>query len=71
MSKIPFRTSKDALNRIIGNGNAILGKLKDLGGRLQRIPRDALRNWKNYVENTKAGALLDGIKAQQLRFVMN
>ena len=71
MSKIPFRTSKDALNRIIGNGNAILGKLKDLEGRLQRIPRDALRNWKNYVENTKAGALLDGIKAQQLRFVMN
>ena len=70
MNQIPFRVSKDSVNRIIGNGNAIIGKIKELEKRLQKIPRGALRNWKKYVEEIKAGALMDGIKAQQLRFVM-
>ena len=64
MNQIPFRTSKDAVNRIIGNGNAILGKLKELETRLLRIPRDALRNWKNYVDKVKAGDILDGLRAK-------
>ena len=71
LSNIPFRVSKDAKERIIGNGNAVIGKLKELEKRLQNIPREALRNWKNYVEKVKAGALLDGIRAQQLKNIMN
>ena len=34
MNQIPFRISKDAVSRLMGNGNAILGKLKVLENRL-------------------------------------
>ena len=71
MNQIPFRVSKDSVNRIVGKGNVIIGKIKELEKRLQNIPRAALRNWKNYVETIKSGALMDGIKAQQLRYVMS
>ena len=67
LEKIPLRTSKDAAFRIIGNGNAILAKLKVLESNLRRIPRDALRQWKTHTEAVKKGALLDGIRAQKLK----
>ena len=32
--------------------------------KLRKIPRDALRNWKNYVDKVKAGDIIDGLRAK-------
>ena len=49
LTKIPLRTISDARSRIIGQGNLILAKLKELENRLSRLPRTALRKWKEYI----------------------
>ena len=49
LSQIPLRTTKDSLTRIVGQGNVIVGKLKEMENRLKNIPREALRKWKNFI----------------------
>ena len=67
MSKIPVRTLKDALERVIGQGDKVKGMLKNLDNKLKRVPRDALKNWRDYNDNVKRGAILDGLKARELK----
>ena len=66
MMKIPNRKLKDAANRIVGQGDMIMGKLKNLENNLRKIPKDALAKWKGYVDAINTGKLLNGIRAQQL-----
>ena len=70
MSKIPVRTLKDAVARIIGQGDKVKGMLKNLDNKLKKIPRDALKNWKDFNENVKRGAILDGLKARELKHLL-
>ena len=35
---------------------------------MKAIPRDALRKWKDHNDKVKQGALLDGLRAQKLKF---
>ena len=70
MGAIPNRTLKDTIERVQGQGNKILGMLKNLDNHFKKLPRDALRQWKDYVEKIKAGSLLDSLRAQKLKFAM-
>ena len=42
LNKIPLRTVKDSIQRLIGSGNKIKGALKELEVKLKSIPREAL-----------------------------
>ena len=66
LKQIPVRTTKDATQRIIGNGNKIKAAIKELENRLKQIPRDALSKWRRYIDQIKSGEILDNIRAQQL-----
>ena len=66
LSQIPLRTVKDAQQRIFGQGNKVTGMLKNLDNQIKKIPRDALRQWKNFNEKAKTGDILDNLRAQKL-----
>lgn len=71
LNKIPVRVLKDTHHRIIGQGNLVMGVLKDLENRLRQIPRDALRKWRVYVTHVKTGAILDSLRAERLKTSLN
>ena len=66
LAKIPLRTTKDAVERVIGQGDKVKGMLKNLDNKLKRIPRDALRQWKDFNDKAKTGALLNAARAKEL-----
>ena len=68
LEKIPLRTTKDAVERIIGQGDKVKGMLKNLENKLKKIPRDAIRQWKDFNDKAKVGAILDAAKAKELKF---
>ena len=67
LNTIPIRVLHDAKQRIIGQGDRILGAIKDLENRIVAIPRDALKKWKDYVNKVKAGQMFDSLRAQKLK----
>ena len=67
LSKIPLRTTRDATQRIMGQGDKITGALKTLENRIKNIPRQALRSWKDHNDKVKRGKMLDNLRAQQLK----
>ncbi|CAG9311042.1 unnamed protein product [Blepharisma stoltei] len=66
LRKIPLRTSKDAFNRIIGQGNNVAGALRRLEISLQKKPKQAFDLWKDYVKATKDKKVLDALNARKL-----
>ena len=62
---------KDAENRIVGQGNVIVGKLKELENKLKQIPRDAVQRWKKFVDAVRNGEMLDSLKAEKLKSILN
>ena len=70
LSKIPLRTLKGTVSRIIGQGNLIAGAIKNLENRIKRIPREALQKWKDYLQKVKEGVILERMKAERLQAVM-
>ena len=40
---------RDGVQRIVGQGDKVFGRLKELENQWKKLPRDALRIWKNYV----------------------
>ena len=46
---MPNRVLKDSQQRIVGEGNKIKGAFKDLENKLKQVPRDALKQWKDFV----------------------
>ena len=67
MEKIPNRSIKDSVQRIIGQGDKIKGALKSMQNSLNKRPRDALQAWKQFVQDIKDQKILDHLKAQQLK----
>ena len=63
LNVIPKRVLKDAEDRIVGQGNKIKGRLRELENKLKQIPRDAINRWKDYVNEVKTGAILENLKA--------
>ena len=45
--------------------------LKSLENQVKKLPRDALRLWKGYNDNIKKGILLDAVRAQKLKSLLN
>ena len=45
--------------------------LKNLENKLKKIPRDALKKWRDFNEDAKKGALLDAMRAQKLKHSMS
>ena len=70
MSKIPVRTMKDTIERIIGQGDKVKGMLKNLDNKLKNIPRDALRNWRDFNDRVKKGDLMDSLRARELKMLL-
>ena len=68
LQQIPYRTSKDTLQRLIGQGDKVTGALRELDSRIKNIPRDALKRWKDYVARIKSGNAFDNFRAQKLKF---
>ena len=67
LKNIPLRTSKDTVNRIVGEGDKIAGALKALESKIKNIPRQALSLWKKYNQDAKTGKILDNLRAQKLK----
>ena len=61
---IPLRVLKDTELRILGNRDKFLVRLLEINRKLQKIPRNALRMWKHYVEILKMGKWVNGIRPQ-------
>ena len=41
--------------------------LKNLENQLKKIPRNAIRSWKQFNEDAKKGVILDNLKAKELQ----
>ena len=67
LKNIPLRTSKDAVNRIVGEGDKVAGALRSLESKIKQIPRQALSLWKKYNQDAKTGKILDNLRAQKLK----
>ena len=63
LSKIPVRVLKYTKERIIGQGNIVVGCIRELEQKIHRIPREALTQWKKYVAQVKNGAFIDALRA--------
>ena len=69
-SKIPLRTSKSALLRIIGEGSKVKGAIRILVDGFSSIPKQALKKWKNYLILLQNKQFFDGIRTQKLKNVL-
>ena len=67
LGQISVRTTKSVFTKLIGQGNAIAGKIRQLESRLKQIPRAALQNWRNYLQKCRDGNMLDRMRAQMLQ----
>ena len=67
LEKIPNRTLRNTLERIMGDGDKIAGAIRRVAMASQRRPRDALRNWRGYVDKCKNKGLLDAVNANKLQ----
>ena len=48
-----------------------MAHLRDLDNQLKKLPRDALRIWKNFNEKAKLGAVLDNLRAKELQMKLS
>ena len=67
LSSISVRTTRDSVQRIIGDGNKIKGAIKNLQNSLFQVPKNALQNWRNFVSDIHNKKSLDNLRAQQLK----
>ena len=67
MNQIYIRVTRDATQRIVGGGNKIAGRLKELDYRLRQLPREALSIWRRFSEAVKQGKIVDNLRAVQLK----
>ena len=70
LNRIPIRVSRDATQRILGDGSKVLGALKSLVAKANKIPRTALVKWRSYVELCKQNGILDNVRSHKLLLVM-
>ena len=71
IEKITFNQLRIIFFRIIGKGNNSYGMLSALFVKCSKVPRDALKSWKNYIENVKNHKLLDNSRAQSLKSTLS
>ena len=64
------RTERDASLRIIGGGNKLKAVLQEVMGRLSRIPKIAIDQWKKYLQLLKSNRLLDNLRSEKLKSSM-
>ena len=67
LSRIPIRRTRDAAQRILGGGNAIKGKLQTLINGLNNIPKNALKKWRQVVQDIKDKKLFDNTRSAKLQ----
>lgn len=63
---IPKRVLRDATQRVVGDGSKLKGALASLLANLKKRPRDAIRLWKQYINDVKSKKLMDNLKSQKL-----
>ena len=66
LKTIPLRSSRDAVQRVIGQGDKVLGALKHLENKLKMIPRQAFNRWRGFVARIKAGSMFDNLRGHRL-----
>ena len=71
LSKIPRRTMRDAVQRIVGEGSKVKGAIKQIYNTLQRKPKFAFDRWKVYIVAINKKQLFDGLRSQKLKSTLN
>ena len=66
LTKIPLRTTKDAAQRILGDGNKVKGAVKNIVNGLKNVPKKALRNWNKTTQEIKEKKLFDNARSAKL-----
>jgi hypothetical protein len=64
--KIPTKTLRDALSRIIGLGDKVAGALKRLEFLIKRRPVDAFNRWNNFNQDVTKRKLLNAARSSKL-----
>jgi hypothetical protein len=70
MEKMSNAHVRGSFLRIIGGGNRAFGMLKALAIKCLQVPRDAVKKWKDYLNQVKLNKLLDSAKAFKLKHSM-
>ena len=66
LTKIPLRTTRDSVQRVLGGGSKLKGATQSLINGLKNIPKKALRNWKKTTQDIKDKKLFDNARSAQL-----
>ena len=64
------RSLKNAVNRVIGDGDIIKATLKGIIKKMIDLPKDALKKWRSYLEMIKNKQLFDGLRSQKLKIAL-
>ncbi|OMJ81595.1 hypothetical protein SteCoe_17904 [Stentor coeruleus] len=67
LGRIPVRRIKNILNRVVGGGSAVEGKLKTLFSGLEKLPQIAFKRWIGFVQNIKHKGMFDMMRSQKLK----
>jgi hypothetical protein len=67
LEKIPSRVLRDGYERINGDGSKLTGAIKRLVHASERMPRDALKKWRDYLAIARSQGLLNALKARELK----
>ena len=67
LRKIPTRVLRDTFQRTLGDGNKIVGALKNLFRVYQNLLKNGYSQWKSYVKDCRSQKLLDALKSEKLK----
>ena len=65
--KIQNRPLRSYLNRLLGEGDLILGAIKKICLAYKNIPRVALRKWAKYIEHVHRHDFFDNLRSEKLK----
>ncbi|OMJ93792.1 hypothetical protein SteCoe_3113 [Stentor coeruleus] len=71
LDRIPRRKLKDAVQRILGDGSKAKGAIKNILSAIQKMPKNALERWRDYIKNIKTKGMLDNARAHKLQNVFD
>ncbi|OMJ76392.1 hypothetical protein SteCoe_24260 [Stentor coeruleus] len=66
LDRIPRRKLKDAVQRVLGDGSKAKGAIKNILSAIQKMPKNALERWRDYIQNIKTKGMLDNARAHKL-----
>ena len=67
LERIPKCKTRDCVQRIMGEGSMVKGVIKKIFMALQKMPKTAIGQWKEYVIASNTGDFFDKLKNPSFR----